>query len=104
MKTVEIAKDFTRYPAGRYRADGPYSGEVFRDKFLEPSLSDGESVKVILDGARGYGSSFLEEAFGGLVRKGFSVDQVHAMVKIVSADPSLKQEIEDYIDTAGTTE
>ncbi len=97
MKTVEIAKDFTRYPAGRYRVDGPYSGEVFRDKYLEPSLAAGESVRVILDGARGYGSSFLEEAFGGLVRKGFTAKEVLSKIEIVSVDPSLKQEIEDYI-------
>lgn len=100
MKTIELAKDFSRYPAGRYNEDGPYSGQAFREKYLEPSIAAGEMVTVILDGARGYGSSFLEEAFGGLVRKGYSSDIVSSKILIISKDPTLKMEINDYIKNA----
>jgi hypothetical protein len=65
-----IAKQFTRTPAGRYKVDGPYSGERFREEVLLPVLESGNQIAVDLDGAVGFGSSFLEEAFGGLVRAG----------------------------------
>jgi len=31
---IDIGKDFSRYPAGRYETDGPFNGELFRAKFL----------------------------------------------------------------------
>ncbi|MDR5647935.1 STAS-like domain-containing protein [Burkholderia cenocepacia] len=101
MITIRVAQDFSRHPAGRFRSDGPYSGELFREKFLTPALRAGERLRVILDGARGYGSSFLEEAFGGLVRKeGFARDMVERSLDIESADSSLKAEILEYIHEA----
>lgn len=63
-----VAERFSEYPAGRYRKDGSYSGEVFREDLLIPLLNKHDEVHIDLDGAMGYGSSFLEEAFGGLVR------------------------------------
>jgi len=66
---ITIAKDFSPFPAGRYVSDGPNSGERFRDEILYPALKESSSVTVDMDGALGYGSSFLEEAFGGLIRK-----------------------------------
>ena len=71
MLRVSIAKDFSEFPAGREPEDGPNSGQRFRDEILFPRLknaSSGDVVEVDLDGTMGYGSSFLEEAFGGLVR------------------------------------
>lgn len=101
MKTIDISKQFSRYPAGRYTDDGPFSGEKFRDELLIPAFASGEKVKIILDGARGYGSSFLEEAFGGMVRKGFSANDILQRIIIVSKDPTLSMEIKDYIENAG---
>lgn len=94
---LSIARDFTRYPAGRFRSDGPYSGEQFRDDFLVPAMEKGESVSIDLDGVRGFGSSFLEEAFGGLVRKGYSPEIVLSTFTLKSSDPTLIAEIHDYI-------
>ncbi len=68
-KVVNIAQDFSRTPGGRYRTDGPASGEEFREEFLVPAMGRDAVLVVELDGARGYPSSFLEEAFGGLVRQ-----------------------------------
>lgn len=66
---VNVARDFSRTPGGRYYSDGPASGQQFRTEVLIPLLQQHPRVIVELDGARGYPSSFLEEAFGGLVRE-----------------------------------
>jgi len=60
--------DFCKYPGGRYAKDGKYSGEDFRENYLKPAFEKAELVVVDLSGVPGFGSSFLEEAFGGLVR------------------------------------
>lgn len=100
MTKISIANDFSRFPAGRYKTDGPYSGEEFREKHLRPAFSREGKVTVDLDGARGYGSSFLEEAFGGLVRSGISVSDVSKKLDLVSKDSTLVEEIKDYIANA----
>lgn len=73
--TVHVVdmKDFSKAPFGRYSGDGTVNGEAFRRKhltkyFLNPTV---DKVVVKLDSVTPgyeYGSSFLEEAFGGLVR------------------------------------
>ena len=97
-RVINVARDFSRYPAGRYVDDGPYSGAAFRDGILIPALKAGEAIVVELDGVRGYGSSFLEEAFGGLVRNGFAAELIRQLISFQSADRSLVEEIEDYIE------
>jgi STAS-like domain of unknown function (DUF4325) len=72
MKIIRVA-EYARSPGGRFKSDGPYSGEWFRDDILAPALiqatRNNDRVEVELDGTSGYGSSFLEETFGGLIRK-----------------------------------
>jgi len=53
---------------------------------------------IDLDDVRGFGSSFLEEAFGGLVRNGFGVEELKKRINFVAFDESLKEEIRYYID------
>jgi len=100
MKRINIAKDFSRYPAGRHSGDGPFCGEDFREKFLKSSMSSNEQLTVELDGTRGYGSSFLEEAFGGLVRAGFSPKKINDLITLEASDDSLIEEIKEYIEDA----
>lgn len=98
---VSIANDFSRVPAGRYVTDGEMSGENFRKKILEPYLAEGGEVVIDLDATEGYGSSFLEEAFGGLVRAGHEAATLKRKLQFVSQeDPSLVDEILSYIDDA----
>jgi STAS-like domain of unknown function (DUF4325) len=98
---LNVAKNFSRFPAGRFNSDGDFSGERFRDQFLVPALSKDQQVIVELDGTAGYGSSFLEEAFGGLTRKAlFAAKELHARLTPQSADTSLVAEIWEYIDQA----
>jgi hypothetical protein len=104
MKVINIAMQFTTVPAGRYPSDGEYSGQRFREELLVPSLKREDCVIVEIDGTAGYGSSFLEEAFGGLVRKGYyTAPQLHKKLEIRTADPSYrtyKASIWRFIDQA----
>jgi hypothetical protein len=99
MTTINVGRDFSRYPAGRFEKDGPHSGEAFRERFLRPALAQGQDVEVELDDALGYGSSFLEEAFGGLVRgaQKISRDVVLRALRLVTTDRALKEEVLSYI-------
>lgn len=85
-KTINIAKDFSECPSGRYRTDGPASGEAFREDILWPALQNFDVVIVTLDGTEGYGSSFLEEAFGGAIRKKYVSKQDIDARLIIKAD------------------
>lgn len=102
MAKINISHDFSEYPAGRYKADGPYSGEAFRDDILTPALNENDVVEITFDGAMGYGSSFLEEAFGGLVRVSrFSRDILRRKLKLFyKEDPIVIDEVWQYIDSA----
>lgn len=84
MITIDVAIEFSRTPFGRYRSDGDFSAEKFRDEYVFPQLSSGEVVVIdFTKVALGVGSSFLEETFGGLVRKGMSKQDLndHLIIK-----------------------
>lgn len=87
---VDVARDFSDTPGGRYRKYGPHSGEEFRQNVLAPrfrqALEHGESLRVRIDRVkRSYQVSFLDEAFAGLVRdEGFSKFDVSSYLVIVS--------------------
>jgi len=96
---IRLADEFSRFPAGRYLTDGLDSGEAFREKFLVPRLVRGELIEIDLDGAEGFGSSFLEEAFAGTMRKmKLSAADFNSRVAFVAIeDPSLLHEIAGYV-------
>ncbi len=95
---INIARQFTKMPGGRYVHLGPFSGEEFRQKFLIPPLKSGMSLIIELDGVRGYGSSFLEEAFGGVVRElVLSPAEALQRIKIETTIESWRLDVEDYI-------
>jgi hypothetical protein len=97
-KVITIAADFSRSPSGRYIADGPNSGERFREEFLFPALSSGK-VEVVLDGVLTLGSSFLDEAFGGLVReKGLSSATLRQNLVVQSKIQTYVSRIWSYIE------
>lgn len=96
--------DFSEFPGPRYRKLGPNSGEDFRETVLAPAImQQGGDITIDLDGTAGYGSSFLDEAFGGLVRTGQATPsqarQISENLKCKD-DPSYILEIRDYIEDA----
>lgn len=86
-RQISIPNDFTPFPGGRYRKNGKGSGEEFRERFLLPVFREDGQATIVLDGASGYPPSFLEEAFGGLVREGFTETEIRQRISI-KATPS----------------
>ena len=87
---ISVANDFSRFPAGRTPRDGDNNGEKFR-KMLRSVVDRGDHLVVHLDGTVGYGASFLEDVFGGLVREtGMTYDEFREQVKVVSDDPGFQ--------------
>ena len=97
MKVIDIAKDFSIFPGGRFPQDGPNSGEEFRMKFLIPNLINNQDIIIKLDGTRGYSSSFIEEVLGGLVRCGYSKKYLSEHLSFISERKGLIEEIKMYI-------
>ncbi|MBE2167356.1 MULTISPECIES: STAS-like domain-containing protein [unclassified Cobetia] len=98
MKTIKV---MDRYPCPgpRYASLGPSSGEEFK-KWLKKELENNEGLTVDLDGTEGYGSSFLEEAFGGLIRDGIDASKVLAIKYVSKEEPEIIDEINEYIEDA----
>lgn len=109
--------EFSKTPFGRFtqrdennmKIQNPHSGEAFRLKLKEMLLSareNSEQVTIDFDNIEfGIGSSFLEEAFGGLVRiENFTADELingeRPLIIIKSEIEFYKIEIFEYIKEA----
>lgn len=99
---IDLAADFSAHPFGRYPIHGPVNGQRFRQDVLLPALGRGEMVVVDIDGTTGLSSSFLDEAFAGLVRMGaVTRESFFDRIKIKSArDPSYIEDIAEYVGEA----
>lgn len=97
-KTISVARDYSPHPGPRLIRQGPHSGEKFR-RMLVDALNKYDRVIVDLDGTSGFGSSFLDEVFGGLVRvDNFRLRDLKDRLKIKSdLDFSYKVEAEEAI-------
>ena len=97
---IDIAVNFSPKPFGRDDDDGKFSGKRFReDKLLDAFNQTNDIITVYLDGVtRGYGSSFLEESFAGLLRNGINYETVKSRLKIDTSDKGYKNEIWNYIE------
>jgi hypothetical protein len=61
-----------------------------------------EGLRIVLDGTNGFGSSFLDEAFGGLIRER-RIDPTGFRNKfefVSFSDPSYIEEIYESVDSA----
>lgn len=101
---INVARDFSPRPRGRDERDqvGPFHGTAFRKAKLRDPLLAGDEVTVDFDGTEALGPSFLEEAFGGLVRyEHIDLSTLEALLTISSTrDPSREASVWRYIRTA----
>ena len=101
---IKIAvKDFSDTPGPRWKKEGDFSAELFIEEKLQSVFVQMETDKdlkleINLDGTLGYGTSFLEEVFGGTAREK-GVAFVRDRIEVVSQEePWLKDEIKSYVD------
>lgn len=99
---ISIAKDFSETCGHR---KGMFSGELFRDTMLIPKylecLNKKENLIIDFDGGYGYPHGFLEEAFGGFIRKGYSAASFFDNVILISKeDESVILDIIEYMSDA----
>ena len=87
--TIRIATAFSETPFGRYLEDGDESGQAFRERLLIPALEKYGHVRLVLDGVEGLPSSFWDEVMGGLIRHGWTLENVRSHLDLVTSDPSL---------------
>lgn len=105
MKDLElkVARDFSTVPGARYPDEGDFSGQEFRNNVLIPKILEAKAKQVHLiidlDGTAGYGTSFLEEAFGGLIRvDNYSYKELMDLIEFISEEDSeYINEIEGYM-------
>lgn len=92
VKLIRIAEDFSDAPGARYRSDGPASGQEFFEEMLKPAFEKASQEGVLLvidmDGAYGYATSFISEAFGSLSKE-FGPQDVLARIEIISTEDEL---------------
>jgi hypothetical protein len=104
MSRIKIAEEFTDSPGARYKADGGFSGQEFREKLLKPrfdALKPKEFLEIDFDGCYGYPPSFLEEAFGGLVREIGDSKVVENKLKFkADEEPAVITKVKKYIQDA----
>lgn len=101
----KVIKDFSRTPSARVAKEGRFPGTDLRSKItplIRKALQEKRFFLMDLDGASGYGTSFLEEVFGGLIREEhFEYKELESCLKIKSdEEPELVEEIWEYIKDA----
>lgn len=89
IRTYHVAESFSKFPSGRTLEDGPESGEALR-KVLHEILKR-EPLIIDLSGTLGFSSSFLEGCFKNFGPLSSRIAGIH------SADPSIVQEVWDYL-------
>lgn len=104
MRELKISVAFSDSPGGRTREEGENSGQEFRDTVLEPiyreCLENGETLCIDFDDSFGFGTSFLEEAFGGLVRE-YGYKDVWSHLKLIANDDeTIHENVPKYIKAA----
>lgn len=103
---INIRRDFSPTPGPRYIHEGKFSGELFRKDILFPKVSEAVEknipFEVNLDGTAGYGTSFLEESFGGLIRiHNLSYEKILALMTLVSLEEDyLIDDVNEYLNDA----
>ncbi|MGL6403429.1 STAS-like domain-containing protein [Aeromonas hydrophila] len=100
--TIDVASKFSPLPFGRYVTDGGNSGTRFREEILKQILLEYDE-QVTLDFSNvkiGVGSSFLEEAFGGLVRQGFSAEDILKRIKVTGGMSAYSSQVARFVERA----
>lgn len=104
MKILNVATEFSIIPSGRQLSDGSATGQHFYKILLDKlaDLKNDEQLTINFDGVLTAGSSFLDEAFAGLVRnnKISKKDFNKKIIIVANEHPEIKEKIEKYVKNA----
>jgi len=89
---INISKDFNKIIGGREKRIAKFSGEDFREKFLEENFEKYDRINIELDGTLGYPIDFLDEAFGTMARR-YGKETFWERVTFISANTYVSDKI-----------
>ena len=72
-----------------------------RTRLIRLEIRKKEKLEILFDGAFGYPHSFLDEAFGGLVKKMKDKKVLNSIVIVSNDDLTLERKIRKYVEDAG---
>ncbi len=90
--TINISKDFSKYIGPGEKRVADFSGEDFREKFLDENFEKYDKINIELDGTLGYPWDFLDEAFGTMARK-YGKEKFWKRVALISANTYVSDKI-----------
>ena len=83
--TINISKNFSKCLGGREKKYFQFSGEDFREQFLDKNFEKYDKINIELDGVLGYQWDFLDESFGVIARK-YDKNQFYKKFNFISRD------------------
>lgn len=104
MIEINIAREFSSTPDGRTLKDSDFPGEKFREEIFVPRYNEarksGKRLKIVFDGCYGCPPSFLEETFGGAVRKYGIRGMLDYIDLIANDDETIPNKVKKYVRAA----
>ncbi len=97
--TINISKEFSKYIGGREKRICEFSGEEFREQFLDENFEIYDRINIELDGTLGYPWDFLDEVFGVIARK-YGKEMFWSTINLISANDYVTNKIEYIVNNA----
>ena len=91
--TINISRDFSKVIGGREKKIAEFSGEDFRERFLDDNFEKYDRIDIELDGVLGYPWDFLDEVFGVIVRR-YGKDLFREKIHLISDHNYVTDKIE----------
>jgi len=97
--TINVSRDFGRVIGGREKKICDFSGEEFRERFLDDNFDTHDKITIELDGVLGYPWDFLDEVFG-VIAKRYGKEAFWEKIHLVSANNYATEKIEYIVNHA----
>lgn len=90
--TINISREFSKYIGGREKRITQFSGEDFRERFLDDNFDRYDKIIIELDGTLGYPWDFLDETFGSMARR-YGKEKFWEKFSLISAHNNVTDKI-----------
>lgn len=95
---IYVAEEFSDTLTTVKKNSGNFSAEEFRDTILIPTLLRYEEVFLILNNVKDMSRAFIHEVFSKLYRKGYTEDDLHTKLQIISPNDKWTTQIYDSLE------